>query len=175
MTIQTSVKSNANSKLADTSMTDAIAQFKEATSSMYDAVGSIGNATAANAKVHLNEGKARAIEWEAKAEEVMKARPLVTLGVAFAAGLLVSYLLKRRFCWVIRRGDGVKSVSYTFNLFNCKMTRTGLFYTFGCNSILPWIINNQFRTVSLEIPLLWTIFRLFDCVGMRSLRRKGKC
>jgi ElaB/YqjD/DUF883 family membrane-anchored ribosome-binding protein len=96
MTIQTSAKSNVNSKLDDISMSEAIAQFKEATSSIYDAVGSIGNATAANAKVHLNEGKARAMELEEKAEEVVRARPLVTLGVAFAAGWLVSHLLQRR-------------------------------------------------------------------------------
>jgi len=96
MTIQTSVKSNVNNNLDDISMSEAIAQFKQATSSIYDAVGSIGNATAANARVHLNEGKARALELEEKAEEVIKARPLVTLGVAFAAGWLVSYLLQRR-------------------------------------------------------------------------------
>lgn len=96
MSIQTSLKSNASSKLDDISMSEAIAQFKEATSSIYDAVGSIGNATAANAKAHLHEGKARAIELEEKAEEVVRAQPLVTLGVAFAAGWLVSHLLQRR-------------------------------------------------------------------------------
>jgi len=84
-----------NSKLDDITISEAIAQFKEATSSIYDAVGSIGNATAANAKVRLNEGKARAIELEERAEEVVKARPLATIGVAFAAGWLVSYLLRR--------------------------------------------------------------------------------
>lgn len=96
MATQTSVKSNENGKLDDISMSEAIAQFKEATSSIYDAVGSIGTATAANAKVRLNEGKARAIELEEKAEEVVRAQPLVTVGVAFAAGCLVSYLLTRR-------------------------------------------------------------------------------
>jgi ElaB/YqjD/DUF883 family membrane-anchored ribosome-binding protein len=96
MATQTSVKTNENGKLDDISMSEAIAQFKEATSSIYDAVGSIGSATAANAKVRLNEGKARAIELEERAEEVVKAKPLVTVGVAFAAGWLVSYLLSRR-------------------------------------------------------------------------------
>lgn len=96
MAIQTSVKSNENGKLDDISMAEAIAQFKEATSSIYDAVGSIGSATAANAKVRLNEGKARAIELEEKAEEVVRAKPLVTVGIAFAAGWLVSHLLQRR-------------------------------------------------------------------------------
>jgi ElaB/YqjD/DUF883 family membrane-anchored ribosome-binding protein len=96
MAIQTSVKSTENGKLDDVSMAEAIAQFKQATSSIYDAVGSIGNATAANAKVRLNEGKARAIELEEKAEEAVRARPLVTVGVAFAAGWLVSYLMRRQ-------------------------------------------------------------------------------
>lgn len=96
MAIQTSVKTSENGKMDDVSMTEAIAQFKQATSSIYDAVGSIGNATAANAKVRLNEGKARAIELEEKAEEAVRARPLVTVGVAFAAGWLVSYLMRRQ-------------------------------------------------------------------------------
>lgn len=96
MATQASVKANENGKLDDVSMSEAIAQFKEATSSIYDAVGSLGSATAANAKVRLNEGKARALELEEAAEEVVKAKPLVTVGVAFAAGCLVSYLLSRR-------------------------------------------------------------------------------
>ncbi len=96
MATQTSVKNAVDEKLNDITMAEAISQFKEATSSIYDAVGSIGNATAANAKVRLNEGKARAIELEEKAEEVVRARPLVTVGVAFAAGWLVSHLLQRR-------------------------------------------------------------------------------
>lgn len=96
MTIQTSVKTNENGKLDDISMAEAIAQFREATSSIYDAVGSIGNATAANAKAHLSEGKARAIELEERAEDLVRAKPLVTVGIAFAAGWLVSQLLQRR-------------------------------------------------------------------------------
>lgn len=95
MATQTSVNKE-NGKVDDITMAEAIAQFKEATSSIYDAVGSIGSATAANAKVRLNEGKARAIELEEQAEEVVRARPLATVGIAFAAGWLVSYLLHRR-------------------------------------------------------------------------------
>ena len=91
-----SVTSKENGKLDDISMSEAIAQFKEATTSIYDAVGLIGSASAASAKVRLNEGKARAIELEEKAEELVRARPMVTVGVAFAAGWLVSYLLQRR-------------------------------------------------------------------------------
>lgn len=96
MATQTSVKNSVDEKLNDITMAEAISQFKEATSSIYDAVGSIGSATTANAKVRLNEGKVRAMELEEKAEEVVRARPLVTVGVAFAAGWLVSHLLQRR-------------------------------------------------------------------------------
>jgi len=96
MAIQAPLTSKENGKLDDISISEAIAQFKEATSSIYDAVGSIGSATATNAKMRLNEGRARAMELEERAEEVVKARPLVTVGVAFAAGWLVSYLLQRR-------------------------------------------------------------------------------
>lgn len=95
MATQTSVNKE-NGKVDDITMAEAIAQFKEATSSIYEAVGSIGSATAANAKVRLNEGKARAIELEEQAEEAVRARPLATVGIAFAAGWLVSYLLHRR-------------------------------------------------------------------------------
>lgn len=96
MTIQTPVKRAENGRIEDVSMAEAITQFKEATSNIYDAVGSIGTATAANAKARINEGKAKAIELEVKAEQAVKARPLVTVGVAFAAGWLISYLLQRR-------------------------------------------------------------------------------
>lgn len=96
MATQASVKNSGDESLNDITMAEAISQFKEATSSIYDAVGSIGSATAANAKIRLNDGKARAIELEEKAESVVKARPLVTVGVAFAAGWLVSHLLQRR-------------------------------------------------------------------------------
>jgi ElaB/YqjD/DUF883 family membrane-anchored ribosome-binding protein len=96
MATTSSVKNTVDEKLNDMSMAEAISQFKDATTSIYDAVGSIGSATASNAKVRLNEGKIRAMELEEKAEEVVKARPLVTVGVAFAAGWLVSHLLQRR-------------------------------------------------------------------------------
>lgn len=95
MAIHTSVKNAVESKLSDVTMNDAIAEFKNATSNIYDAVSSVGSATAANAKVRLNEGKARALELEGKAEELVRAQPLVTVGAAFVVGWLVSSLLRR--------------------------------------------------------------------------------
>lgn len=96
MATQPTVNAKENGKLDDITIAEAIAQFKEATSSIYDAVGSISSATAANAKIRLNEGRVRAMELEEKAEDVVRAKPLVTVGVAFAAGWLVSHLLQRR-------------------------------------------------------------------------------
>lgn len=96
MSTAASVKNSVDEKLNDISMAEAISQFKQATSSIYDAVGSLGSATAANAKVRLNEGKLRALELEEKAEAVVKADPLITVSIAFSAGCLVSYLLQRR-------------------------------------------------------------------------------
>ena len=83
-------------KANELTMSEAIAQFKEATASIYDAIGSMGSATASNAKVRINEGKACAMDLEERAEDVIRARPLVTLGVAFAAGCLISQLMTRR-------------------------------------------------------------------------------
>lgn len=75
-------------------MSEAMDQIKEATSSVYDAVGSIGSAGAAGARVKVEEGKIRAREYGDRAEDFVRERPLVTVGVAFAAGWLVSRLLK---------------------------------------------------------------------------------
>jgi ElaB/YqjD/DUF883 family membrane-anchored ribosome-binding protein len=96
MATTSSLKNLGNEKLNDITMSEAIAQFKEATSSIYDAVSMIGNASAASAKTRFNEGKERAMELEAKAEDVVKARPLMAIGVAFATGWLVSRLLQGR-------------------------------------------------------------------------------
>ena len=95
MAIQPSLKDVANGRLNEVSISEAITQFKEATAQIYDAVSLIGSTSAAAAKTQLHEGKAKALEIEEKAEALVKARPLVTVGVAFAAGWLVSRLLQR--------------------------------------------------------------------------------
>lgn len=96
MATPSSVKNLVNEKVNDITMTEAIAQFKEATSNIYDAVSLIGSASVASAKTRLSEGKDRAVEFEAQAEEMIRARPLMTIGVAFAAGWLVSRLMQNR-------------------------------------------------------------------------------
>jgi len=75
-------------------MSEAMDQIKEATSSVYDAVGAISSAGTASARLKMEEGKVRAREYGDRAEDYVRERPLVTIGVAFAAGWLVSRLLK---------------------------------------------------------------------------------
>lgn len=94
MATQPSLKNVENGRFNEVSLADAIAQFKEATAQVYDAFSLIGNASAATAKAQLQEGKVKALELEGKAEDMVRARPLVTVGVAFAAGWLVSRLLR---------------------------------------------------------------------------------
>ena len=82
--------------LKDVSVSDAISQIKEATSHVADAVSKFSSASAASAKAHLSDGKAKAVALEERAEEALRSRPLVAVGIAFAAGWLASKLLQSR-------------------------------------------------------------------------------
>lgn len=95
MNTDPTLKSLENERFNGVTMTEAINQFKDAASQVYDAVAQIGTASSASAKARLQEGKLKAMEFEGKAEEAVKARPLATIGIAFAAGWLVSRLLQR--------------------------------------------------------------------------------
>lgn len=95
MATEPSLQNLENGKLNDVTISAAINQFKEAASQVYEAVSMIGNASTASAKARLQEGKLKALELEEKAEEVVKAKPLVTIGIAFAAGWLLSRMLQR--------------------------------------------------------------------------------
>jgi ElaB/YqjD/DUF883 family membrane-anchored ribosome-binding protein len=95
MATQTKKSSNTDNANAEgVTMSEALDQVKQASSSMYDAVGSIGSAGAANARLKAEEGKAYAREYGSRAEDFLRERPLMTVGAAFAAGWLVSRLLK---------------------------------------------------------------------------------
>lgn len=83
------------SKVSDATITEAVSQFKDAASQIYNAVTMIGNASSASAKAHLQDGKLKAMELEERAEEMLRSRPLVAVGVAFAAGWLISRMLQR--------------------------------------------------------------------------------
>ncbi|MDO3383499.1 hypothetical protein [Gilvimarinus algae] len=92
MASQTASKTNSG-KAQEASVSDALDQIKDASASVYEAVGSIGSAGAANARLKVEQGREQAREYSAKAENVLRERPLVTVGVAFAAGWLVSRLI----------------------------------------------------------------------------------
>lgn len=76
------------------SIAEAIEQMKLAASSVYEAVGTLRSASSSAAKDKLDEGKVRAKGFEAQAESAVSEKPLLYLGAAFAAGWLVSKLMK---------------------------------------------------------------------------------
>ena len=79
---------------AAVSISEAFHQVKDAASSVCDAIGSVGASSAGSARATFEKSKKRALELENKAEETMKSRPFVTVGVAFAAGWLVARLMQ---------------------------------------------------------------------------------
>ncbi|UTF59763.1 hypothetical protein [Gilvimarinus sp. DA14] len=75
------------------SVSEAFDKIKDASASVRDAVGAVGSAGAASAKLKVEEGREAAREYGSQAENYLRERPLVTVGVAFAAGWVVSRLL----------------------------------------------------------------------------------
>lgn len=76
------------------SMADAIEQMRLAAASVYEAVGALRGASANAAKGKLDESKSKAKSFEAQAEAAITEKPLLYLGAAFAAGWVVSKLMK---------------------------------------------------------------------------------
>ncbi len=75
-------------------ISEAIEQMKAATQAIYQAFGSVGSASGDIAKLKVVEGKAKAQALGAKAENSISEKPLMSVGIAFAAGWLASRLLK---------------------------------------------------------------------------------
>jgi hypothetical protein len=73
---------------------DALEQIRLASVSVCEAVNALRSASTATAKSKLDEGKAKALSFEAEAASAVAERPLLYLGVAFAAGWIVSRLMK---------------------------------------------------------------------------------
>lgn len=76
------------------SMADAIEQMRVAATSVYEAVGALRGASTNAAKGKLDESKSKAKSFEAQAESAITEKPLLYLGAAFAAGWVVSKLMK---------------------------------------------------------------------------------
>ncbi len=74
---------------------ESIEQLQAATTQLYEALHALGGAQAGQAKIKLQEGKKQAQLLGSEAEECLRERPLVTAGVAFVAGYLVSRWLQR--------------------------------------------------------------------------------
>lgn len=76
------------------SIADALDQMKKASSAIYQALGSMGSASGDVAKHKLMEGKAKAREMSGKVDNSMHEKPLLYIGAAFAAGWVLSRLMK---------------------------------------------------------------------------------
>jgi ElaB/YqjD/DUF883 family membrane-anchored ribosome-binding protein len=73
---------------------EAIEQLKSATNAVYQAFGAVGSASSEMAKQKAFEGRAKAQEMGSKAESAIAEKPLMYVGIAFAAGWLLSRLSK---------------------------------------------------------------------------------
>jgi hypothetical protein len=90
----TAAHDNSTSKSQVTNIADALEQIRLASVSVCEAVNALRSASTATAKSKLDEGKAKAMNFEAEAASAVAERPLLYLGVAFAAGWIVSRLMK---------------------------------------------------------------------------------
>ncbi|MBU2887872.1 hypothetical protein KO507_19060 [Gilvimarinus agarilyticus] len=93
MATQATKKANSSESAE---VAEAIDQIKQASTSVYEAFGSLSEAGKATAREALDEGKTKATDYGLRAENVLRERPVVAVGVAFAAGWLVSRLLVPR-------------------------------------------------------------------------------
>lgn len=73
---------------------DAIEQLKAASNAVYQAFGAVGTASGDMARFKVIEGRSKAQEMGAKAETAISEKPLMYVGIAFAAGWLLSRLSK---------------------------------------------------------------------------------
>lgn len=89
-----STKTEAESSEEISSLADAIEQIRAATNEMYSAFSSLSSAGGQLAKEKLGQGKKQAMDFESRIEETASEKPLLYIGAAFAAGWLVSRLMK---------------------------------------------------------------------------------
>lgn len=88
------INSTDSSKEQAQSISEAIDQLKAATNAIYQALGSMGHASTDMAKLKLGEGKSKAQDLSHKAEDAISEKPLMYVGIAFAAGWVFSRLTR---------------------------------------------------------------------------------
>lgn len=83
-----------NEAASRNSMDDAYSHLKQAGNSVRDAARSAGSEAQNRAHEQYDRGRQSAEAFAVQAEEQIKQRPLAAVGVAFAAGWLISRLLR---------------------------------------------------------------------------------
>lgn len=73
---------------------DAVEQLKAASNAVYQAFTAVGTASGDLARFKVIEGRSKAQEMGTKAETAISEKPLMYVGIAFAAGWLLSRLSK---------------------------------------------------------------------------------
>jgi ElaB/YqjD/DUF883 family membrane-anchored ribosome-binding protein len=91
-----SSKAEANKKAsqAGASVGEALEQMRAATHAIYEAFGAMGSASGGVAKLKMNESRDKLTAASHRAESTIAEKPLLYVGCAFAAGWLVSRLMK---------------------------------------------------------------------------------
>lgn len=75
-------------------ISDALKQVKQATSSVCDAVGTISSASSGIAKQKMEDGKQQITDLGVQTEAYLRQRPLMAVGLAFAAGIVAAKLIQ---------------------------------------------------------------------------------
>ena len=88
------VESTVNSHEQSRALSETADHLQKAAEAICNLVGSFSSATSQAARTKLREGKEKVLEAGQKVETTIAERPLVSIGVAFAAGWLVSRLIK---------------------------------------------------------------------------------
>ncbi len=91
-----STTSSAAASAESRKIGEAIQQVKQATSSVCDAVGSLGSASSGIARQKVQEGKQQFDQISEQTEAYLKQRPLMAVGLAFAAGIIAAKLISPR-------------------------------------------------------------------------------
>lgn len=88
------VESGIAAHQQSSALSETAEHLQKAADAICNLVGSFSTATSTAARVKLREGKEKVLEAGQKVENTIVERPLISIGVAFAAGWLVSRLIK---------------------------------------------------------------------------------